>query len=166
MTETETKTNALLSRLPELQGGKMPPIDPALTNELVPTLLKGGKDAITGLIDTLREVDNGSDWKARFLVQALVSAVGTAAQAPQRQMLTEILLAEATGSRPAAVRTFLLTRLRLIADTNAVAKLIPLLAWTSHHSVMPPPRFWCPSARPPKRHSPPPSRPRRAGPNR
>lgn len=128
MTEIETTTNTLLKRLPELRDGKMPPIDVNLTSELVQTLLKGEKPAIAGLIDALREVDNGSDWKARFLLQTLVIAVGPAAQAPQRQMLADVLLDGASGSRPVSVRTFLLARLRLIAGPDMVAKLIPLLA--------------------------------------
>jgi hypothetical protein len=128
MTETETKTAALFARLPELQDGKLPPIDPNLTTELVRTVLAGGKEAIVGLIDALREVDNGGDWKARFLLQALVIAVGPAAQVAPRGMLTAILLDEAAGTRPAAVRTFLLARLRLLADPAAVAKLVALLA--------------------------------------
>jgi hypothetical protein len=128
MTETETKTSALLNRLPELQDGKMPPIDATLSTELVQTILKGEKDAIVGVIDALREVDNGGDWKARFLLQTLVSSAGTPAQAPQRRRLADVMLDEAAGTRPASVRTFLLARLRLIAGKDAVAKLIPLLA--------------------------------------
>ncbi len=106
----------------------MPPIEPRLSSELIQALLQGGKDAIRGLIDTLREVDNGSDWKTRFLVTTLVSAVGAPGQDPQRQMLAAVLLDEAAGARPEPVRTFLLARLRLIAGTDAVAKLIALLA--------------------------------------
>jgi hypothetical protein len=125
---TAIEINALLNRLPDLQGGKMPAIDANLSTELVQTFLKGGKAAITGLIDTLREVDNGSDWKARFLVTTLVSSVGTPGQESQRQLLAAILLDEATGGRPESVRIFLLARLRLITGKDAVAKLIALLA--------------------------------------
>ncbi|MEI6674307.1 MAG: hypothetical protein WCO57_03920 [Verrucomicrobiota bacterium] len=125
---TETETNALLNRLPELQEGKMPPIDANLSSELVQTLLKGGKDAISGLINAVREVDNGSDWKARFLVTTLVSSVGAPGQDSQQQMLAAALLDEATGTRPESVRIFLLARLRLIAGKDAVAKLIAFLA--------------------------------------
>ena len=125
---TQTEINALLSRLPELEGGKMPPVDPNLTTELVLALLKGGKQAIGGLIDALKEVDNGGDWKARFLLQALTIAVGAAEQVAQRQMLADALLGEAAGSRPASVKTFLLQRLRLIAGKDAVPQLVTLLA--------------------------------------
>lgn len=128
MTETATKTNALLNRLPELQDGKMPPIDADLCAELVQTLLQDGKPAIAGLIDALREVDNGSDWKARFLLNTLASSAAAPALAPRRQMLAALLLDEAAGTRPAPVRTFLLARLRLLADKDAVPQLIPLLA--------------------------------------
>ncbi|MCX6877067.1 MAG: hypothetical protein NTW21_25140 [Verrucomicrobia bacterium] len=128
MTEIETKTNAILKRLPELQEGKMPPVDANLSTELVQAILKDGKNSIVGLIDALRELDNGSDWKTRFLLNTLVSAVGTPAQTAPRQMLATALLDEALGTRPSAVRAFLLGRLRLIADKEMVAKLIPLLA--------------------------------------
>jgi len=125
---TEAETSAFLGRLPDLQGGKMPPIEATLTNEIVQTCLKGGRESIVGLIDALREVDNGGDWKARFLLQALTISVGTPDLAAQRQVLAAVLLDGAAASRPAAVRTFLLSRLRLIAGSDAVARLLPLLA--------------------------------------
>ena len=127
MTPTETTTTALLSRLPELQEGKMPPVEPKLTDELVQAVLGGGQEAIVGLIDALREVDNGSDWKVRFMLQALVIAVGTAAQAPHKRKLAEIMLDEAAGIRPAPIRTFLLARLRLLAGCDELPRLIALL---------------------------------------
>lgn len=128
MNETATKTRSLLDRLPELQGGKMPPIDANLTHELVQTFLQGGKDAIVGLIDTLREVDNGSDWKTRFLLHSLVSSVGSPAQAAPQELLGATLLDAAAGSRHVYVRTFLLIQLRRIASPDMVPKIIALLA--------------------------------------
>ncbi len=106
----------------------MPPVDPRLADELVQACLQAGKECIVGLIDGIGAVDNGSDWKPRFLLQALVAAVGVADRGPQRRMLADALLAEATGERSPAVRAFLLARLRLIAGDDAVAKLVPLLA--------------------------------------
>jgi len=127
MPETETKNNPVLNSLPDLQGGKMPAIDPKLADEVVQTLLKGGKEAITGVIEMLREVDDGADWKARFILQALVISTGNPGQDPQRRMLATVLLDEAAGSRPAPIGVFLLARLRMIADTDLVPKLIPLM---------------------------------------
>lgn len=106
----------------------MPAIDAKVSAELVLAVLQGGKDAVLGLIDGLRETDDGSDWKIRFLLQALVSEVGTDAREPQRRMLASVLLAEATGERPSSVRTFLLGRLRWIAGQDCVAGLLPVLA--------------------------------------
>jgi len=126
MPETETKNNPVLNSLPDLQDGRMPTIDPKLANEAVQTVFTGGKDAITGVIGSLREVDDGTDWKARFMLQALVIAAGNPDRDAPRRMLATILLDEAAGSRPVPIRSFLLARLRLIADKDMVAKLIPL----------------------------------------
>ena len=126
MPESETKKIPALDSLPDLQGGKMPPIDPKLADETVQTVLKGGKDAIIAIIDLLRETDDGTDWKARFLLQALVIAVGNPGQDATRQTLAAILLDESIGSRPVPVRIFLLARLRFIATNDMTAKLTPL----------------------------------------
>ena len=126
MPETETNNNPVLNSLPDLREGKMPAIDPKLADEVVQTILKGGKDAIIGVIEMLREVDNGADWKPRFILQALVIAAGNPDQDAQRRMLATVLLDEAAGARPAPIRAFLLARLRLIADKDMVAKLLPL----------------------------------------
>lgn len=124
----ETKTSALLDRLPELRKGKMPPIDPKLSTEIVTSIAKDGQAAVGALIDTLQEIDDGSDWKARFLLRNLVTSTGNPGQDQVRRQLAKTLLAEATGNRPAPIRTFLLLQLRLIADKEAVPKLIPLLS--------------------------------------
>lgn len=121
-------TNTMLERLPDLAAGKMPPVDAALAGELAQSLLGGGREAVRALIDALRETDDGSDWKCRFLLQTLVSAAGSDGREEQRRMLAAVLLDEATGGRPVAVRTFLLDRLRWIADEGSVARLLPLLA--------------------------------------
>jgi hypothetical protein len=89
MPETKTKTSALLDRLPELRKGKMPPIDPKLNAELVNTVVAGGKPSVTELIDELQEVDDGSDWKGRFLLHALVTSAGTPGQDKQRLQLAD-----------------------------------------------------------------------------
>ena len=90
MPETDTKKNPLLNSLPDLQGGKMPPIDPKLADEVVQTILKGGKDAIIGVIEMLREVDEGADWKPRFMLQALVIAAGNPGQDAHRRFPSHV----------------------------------------------------------------------------
>ncbi len=128
MPETKTKTSSLLDRLPELKKGKMPPVDPKLAAGLARNLMEGGKGAIVALIDELREVDDGSDWKARFMLFTLVTSAGAPGRDRQRRMLSEVLLAETAGDRPASVKTFLVSQVRLIAGGDAIPKLLPLLA--------------------------------------
>jgi len=118
---------SLLGRLPDLDRGKMPAVGTALAEGLLRELLQGGEERLLDLVAGIKEVDNGDDWKARFLLHRLVMLVGAADRAEQRGMVAGLLLEESIGERPAGVRVFLLSQLRLIADGTAVPKLVSLL---------------------------------------
>lgn len=127
MTEQTKKITALLERLPELAGGKVPPVDPALAGEIAESILQGGEPALAALLDGLGAVDDGSDWKARLMLHAVVNLAAGADGAASRETVAGTLLAESAGGRPAGVRVFLLGQLRLLAGADAVPAVVPLL---------------------------------------
>lgn len=105
----------------------MPGVDPGLAANLLHHLLDGGEELVIDLISGVADVDNGGDWKVRFLLHRLVMLVGAPDRAAQRGMLAGVLLKESGGARSEGSRVFLLSQLRLIADTGAVPRLVTLL---------------------------------------
>jgi len=118
----------LLATLPEPKEGRMPPIDADLVNDLGHDLIDGDRDAITALVASLKEVDDGRDWKSRFALNALAIHVGEPGHDPQKQAFIDSCLAELDGNHPAAVKTFVVSQLRLVAGRQDVPKLLPLIS--------------------------------------
>ena len=124
----EFNLQTLLAQLPELREGKMPPIDADLTNDLGHDLIEGGREAIAALVGSLKEVDDGNDWKSRFALNALAMHVGTPGHDPQKQDFIDSCLAELDCKHPATTKTFVLSQLRLVAGRQEAPKVLPLLA--------------------------------------
>ena len=76
----------LLTQFPDPKGGKMPPTDADLVNDLGHDLIQAGRAAVTALVASLEEVDDGSDWKSRFLLNALAIHVGEAGHAVEESL--------------------------------------------------------------------------------
>jgi hypothetical protein len=117
----------LLAKLPESKDGKMPPIDADLTNDLGHDLIDGGRPAVAALLRSLREIDDGSDWKSRFLLNALAIHVGETGHDERKQDFIDSCLSELGGDYPDTVKAFTLTQLRLVAGPKDAPKILPLL---------------------------------------
>ena len=66
MPEEAIKKSPYLDRVPQLRNRKWSGMDPGEAAKVVGEILKAGKAAVLELIDGLREVDNGTDWKERL----------------------------------------------------------------------------------------------------
>ena len=109
--------NTYLSRIPELvKGRRFPSMPPEVADEMLAELLAKPNAVTIAIIDTLSEIDDGSDWKSRFLLKALVSQSQDASRAKVQQAFTEAL----NSDRPARVKTFLVMQLQWIADKDAI----------------------------------------------
>lgn len=124
----ETTVQSLLDRLPDLREGKMPPVDHKLAAELVESIFTTGPSAISGLIGLLREIDDGSDWKTRFAINALVIHAGAGERDDRRKLLVDTFHKELAGEHPAAVLAFVLSELRYVAGPESVSAMIPMLS--------------------------------------
>ena len=129
MPDKDTQKNPWLERVPNLEGGKrFPSIKPDDDPKLFDELLAGGKEAVVGIIDTLKEVDNGKDWKARFLLSALATQTGAPDKKEARSKVEAIFASELQADRPAGVKTFLAMQLGWFAGPTSVAALASQLA--------------------------------------
>lgn len=121
MPDNETPNNPWLKRIPELEGGRrFPSLAPDKATQLFGELLSADKKEIVSIIDALNEIDDGKDWKARFVLGALASHVGAADRKNDRAKLESILAgAVQQADRPASVKTFLVMQLHWFAGAAA-----------------------------------------------
>jgi len=86
--------------------------------EIFDPILKGGKDSIVGVIDMLKEVDDGSDYKARYVLHGLAQYVCRADKAKQQDLLVHTLIAALDG-RAKPIQKFIIRQLQVCGDGRA-----------------------------------------------
>jgi len=136
MAKTDTLAD-IVGRMPALdEGGKKggekgkltgPPWPEAIRQVYDP-VLAGGKRAVLALIDMLKPVDDGADYKVRYTLHGL--SVYTCRKGKERQR-ADVIGAYATAlgqGRPTPIRQFLVWELETVGDKRAVPALAALLA--------------------------------------
>ncbi|MEC9053922.1 MAG: hypothetical protein VX633_01355 [Verrucomicrobiota bacterium] len=126
--ETKIKRSVFVERLPALSNSRWGGIKEEDGDRLVADILKKGADAVSELIDGLKEVDSGEDWQERLLLHQLAIHCSVPARADDRKVLAGLYASAALSKRPATVRSFILQQVRYFAGASLAPKLIPLLA--------------------------------------
>jgi hypothetical protein len=120
--------------VPELVD-KMPPLDKGGTftapawDEAIPifdAILKA--DGVSAVIDLLKPVDDGQDYKARYVLHALAQYLGRPGKEDARVKFSTALAAQLSGDKPASVRGYLARQLQVIGGREAVPALGKALA--------------------------------------
>lgn len=124
-------TDAMLARLPELEDGvRFPAIDPALTAELCAALVAAAPASIAALAGRLNAVDDGSDWKVRFLLHALATRVAAPGRDADRASFLRACEALLDDAHPPHVQAFIASQVQLAGD----ASVLPSLASRLNHA--------------------------------
>src|SRR5262249_33974313 len=97
--------------VPAAKDGKLAEVDKAATDAAVAELVKGGRDAVVGLVGMLNRADVGGDGRARHALHALVIHVAGVKGDPQRTV-AGALAAALSEERPPEVQTFILRQLQ------------------------------------------------------
>ena len=114
---------------------KVPPLDKGGTftgpswDEAVPifdALLKA--EATSALVGMLKAVDDGQDYKARYLLHGLAQYLGRPDKAEARLKFSTALAAALSSDRPAAARGYCARQLQVIGGPEAVPALGKALA--------------------------------------
>jgi len=85
-------------------------------------LLENGADGIRQVVGMLQAVDDGTDYKPRYVIHALAMYTGKPEKKVQGKLLRETLCSELQEDYPASVKGYLLRQLQLCGDeTNATA---------------------------------------------
>ncbi|MBJ05867.1 MAG: hypothetical protein CMO40_01945 [Verrucomicrobiaceae bacterium] len=126
--EKKIKRSEFVERLPALSNSRWGGIKKGDGDRLVADILKRGADAVSELIEGLKEVDSGEDWQERLLLHQLAIHCSVPARADDRKVLAGLYASAALSKRPATVRSFILQQLRYFADATHAPGLLPLLA--------------------------------------
>ncbi|HEX7897515.1 MAG TPA: HEAT repeat domain-containing protein [Planctomycetota bacterium] len=120
--------------IPELVE-KMPPLDKGGTftapawDEAIPVfdaILKG--NGVSAVIDLLKPVDDGQDYKARYVLHAMAQYLGRPGKEVARAKFSTDLAAALSSDKPASVRGYLARQLQVIGGREAVPALGKALA--------------------------------------
>jgi hypothetical protein len=118
---------------------QVPALDPdgKLTGPLPPTMggvfagcLALGAAGLGDLIGRLQEVDDGSDYRVRYVLHGLAVYVCAPERQDQRALLCRVLAEAINGPRPAAIRGFLVRQLQVCGTRQEIPALSRLLGET------------------------------------
>jgi len=91
-------------------------------------ILAGGRDSLVALIDLLKPVDNGDDWKVRYVIHAMAVYVTRPGKEGQRKMASDAVAAQLGGDRPHPIQKFLILELKWFGGPESTATLGKLVA--------------------------------------
>jgi HEAT repeat protein len=125
----DTVISALIDQMPPLGGdGKL--VGPARpeAEKVYDQVLAAGRDGLLAVIGLLKGTDDGSDYRARYVLEGLAAYVCRADRKDQRAVFVQTLASQLSGDRPKAVVQFLIRRLQTAGDKSAVESLAKLLS--------------------------------------
>jgi hypothetical protein len=118
---------ALVAQMPDPdKNGTYVNLDPekiAQAEKTVAELLKGGRQAVLGLVDLLQEPGQGDDLKAHFALHLLAVRVTAPGEDKARAEYAQALASEVGGDRPKAVQEYLLQELQLAGGREVAGKI-------------------------------------------
>ena len=98
----------------------------AEAEKIIEPILKGGTKSLVGVIDMLQEVDDGTDYKARYVLHAIAQYACRADKQEAQDLMIDAL-AGALDGRPVEIQKFLLQQLRVCGDGRLAKRLGKLL---------------------------------------
>ena len=135
MAKTDTLAD-IVGRVPELdEGGKKGrekgkltgPSWPDAIRDVYDPVLAGGKGAVLELIDMLKPIDDGADYKVRYALHGLSVYTCRKGKEKQRADVIDGYTTALAQDRPAPVKEFLVWELEAVGDKRAIPALAALL---------------------------------------
>jgi len=124
-----TNVEQLVASIPDLdKHGKIDGPKPSDARKTFEDLLAGGRGAIDRLLGMIREIDNGEDWKARYVLHGLAHYVCQSSKTEQRALLVGVIVAKLKSDAPKAVKATLIRELQIAGSAKTVAALGTFLA--------------------------------------
>jgi HEAT repeat protein len=90
-------------------------------------LLAAGRGGVVAVVAMLKEVDDGSDYKARYALHALAQYVGRPGKEAERKIFVGALASQLGGDRSKGVQGYVARQLQVIGSKDAAPALGKLL---------------------------------------
>ncbi|MDA7614035.1 HEAT repeat domain-containing protein [Verrucomicrobiales bacterium] len=112
---------ALVNETPDLdEYGKVDGAPWPESAKIYDTLLNQGADSIRQVVGMLQVIDDGTDYKPRYVIHGLVMHAGKPEKQVQRKLLRETLCSELQEDYPASIKGYLLRQLQLCGNDSSV----------------------------------------------
>jgi hypothetical protein len=125
----QEKLAEIVGQIPELdKRGTFtgPAWDDAI--KIFDAVLAGGRESIVAVVAMLRDIDDGSDYKARYVLHGLAQYLGRPGKEAARGMFAEALASQLGGDRPKLVQGYVARLLHVAGGKEAAPALGKLLA--------------------------------------
>ena len=110
---------ALVNQIPDLdEFGKVHGLPWPESAKIYDSLLESGADSIRQVIGMLQSIDDGTDYKPRYVFHGLFHYTGRPENGVQRKLLHETLCSELSEDYPAVIKGYLLRQLQLCGDES------------------------------------------------
>ena len=90
-------------------------------------LVAAGRDGLVAVVAMLKDVDDGSDYKARYALHALAQYVGRPGKEAARKTFVDALASQLAGDRSKGVQGYVARQLQVIGTKDAAPALGKLL---------------------------------------
>jgi HEAT repeat protein len=122
-----SELSAIVGKLPDPdERGLLSKIDKKVVDQVVEEIHKGGRDALTALIDMLVVPGKGDDMKPHYALHCLALRACAAGE-DQRREFAQIVASQVGGDRPKGVRQYLACELQVAGGAEVVPALGKLL---------------------------------------
>ena len=115
---------AIVNQTPDLdQFGKVHGMPWTENEKIYDSLLGAGEDGIRQVVGMLHDIDDGTDYKPRYVLHGLVMYCGRPEKDEARKLLRETLCSELAEDYPASVKGYLLRQLQLCGNEISAAAI-------------------------------------------
>src|SRR5258706_15039968 len=126
---TQDKLAEIVGQIPELdKRGTFtgPTWDDAI--KIFDAVLAGGKESVVGVVAMLKDLDDGSDYKARYVLHGLAQYLGRPGKEAARATFAEALASQLGGDRGKSVQGYVARQLHVAGAKEAAPALGKMLA--------------------------------------
>ena len=115
---------ALVDKMPRLdKRGTMTGPNRIVAERVYDEILKGGAASIAGIVDLLHEVDDGTDWKARYVLHGMAHYLGGPDKSEPRAAYLKGLSSKIGSKTPKPIQGFVVRQLHVVGEASTLDTL-------------------------------------------
>jgi HEAT repeat protein len=119
---------ALVGKMPDPdKHGKLDGIAWPEAEKVYDEILQGGRENVVKLVGMLKEIDDGEDYKVRYVIHGLALYLCRPEKKKEREAFAAALVSQLGGDRPKAVQGFVVRELQVVGRKESLEALGKLL---------------------------------------